>query len=71
MIIGIIGLLLFLLPTAYVVGYFLLCDIDNGAVCYRTYAREWLAEVYGPAANLESLVTGKRVETAYWSFSDE
>jgi hypothetical protein len=69
-------LALAVLTASYIVGYFALCDAPRKEdarypVQYRTYQAQWLATLYRPAAYVESLATGRDVETAYWSWSDE
>jgi hypothetical protein len=57
-----------LLPALYVAGYFALSKTSSGATpdhwC-RIYQFQWQAEVFKPAAKVESAITGDTVST-YW-----
>jgi hypothetical protein len=42
---------------------------EHGPVRYYRY--EWLADAFGPAASIESSITGEFVNTGSWSWVDE
>lgn len=57
-----------LLPAIYVAGYFALSKHSPGATAEdrcRMYRLNWQAQIYKPAAKVESAVTGDTVST-YW-----
>jgi hypothetical protein len=53
-----------LLSALYVGGYFILSETVEGGSA-RFYNYRWLAEIYRPAAVVESSVTGRDVITLY------
>jgi hypothetical protein len=65
---GSVLLALLALFAAYVAGYFLLCEPEypSGPFgCIRVYDSEWMAHIFTPAAELESLVTDDLVVTSH------
>jgi hypothetical protein len=57
-----------LMPALYAAGYFLLSirhpGPDADSFC-RIFEQQWQAEIYKPAASVESAVTGDEIST-YW-----
>lgn len=51
--------------ASYVTGYFVLGTPGMTLSFCRMYESRWLAIIYQPAAWVESVLTGSKVETAY------
>lgn len=62
----IVAAVLFGLLALYVTGYYAMGKVSSGVgIRFHVYPMKWQADLYAPAAHLESLLIGSEVVTAF------